>query len=50
MSVSGIVNKVWSYVRALRDNVVAYGDYVEQLETVLEEFRSVEDVLATNDA
>ena len=50
MSASEIVNKVWNYIRVLRNDGAVYGNYVEQQETVLEEFRSVEDVLVVNNA
>lgn len=31
MSASEIVNKVWNYAHVLRDDVVGYGGYVEQI-------------------
>ena len=31
MSASEIVNKVWNYAHALRDDGIGYGDYVEQI-------------------
>ena len=45
MSAPEIVDKVWNYAHVLRDNGVAYSDYVEQLEVTLEEFRSVKEAL-----
>jgi hypothetical protein len=49
MSSAEIVNKVWNYAHVLRDEDVGCGDYVEQLQTALNEFRSVEEILTIND-
>ena len=48
MSASKIVNKVWNYAHLLRGDGVWYGDYVEQLQTALDEFRTVEESLTAN--
>lgn len=42
MSSAEIVNKVWNYTHVLRNVGVGY---VEQLESALEAFRSVEEIL-----
>ena len=49
MGSAEIVNKVWNYAHVLRDEGVGYGDYVEQLQTALDEFRSVEEILTVKD-
>lgn len=41
MTPSAIVQKLWNYCNVLRDDGMSYGDYVEDLESALAQFREI---------